>query len=68
VRHVHGHIVIGARGEGVLVRAGTREPLALHDVAYIAPLEAHQLLNETSEPFGFFCIVDHARDRPTPAD
>lgn len=66
-RHVHGHIVIGARGEGVLVRAGTREPLALHDVAYIAPLEPHQLRNETSAPFGFFCIVDHARDRPMPA-
>lgn len=63
-RHVHGHIVIGARGEGVLLRAGQRVPLKLNDVAYIAPLEAHQLRNETAAPFGFFCIVDHYRDRP----
>lgn len=66
-RHVHGHIVIGARGEGVLLRAGERAPLKVNDVAFIAPLEAHQLLNETDQPFGFFCIVDHVRDRPMSA-
>src|SRR5690606_35975578 len=46
-RHVHGHIVIGARGEGVLVRGQERSPLALHDEAYIAPLVPHQLRNES---------------------
>ena len=64
-KHVHTHIVIGARGRGVLVVEGRRETLAPMDVAWIGPLETHQLRNESSEPFGFFCIVDHDRDRPT---
>ena len=65
-KHVHTHIVIGARGRGVLVLGSGRETLAPMDVACIGPLEAHQLRNESSEPFGFFCIVDHDRDRPMP--
>ena len=63
-KHLHTHIVIGARGRGVLVLGSRRETLAPMDVACIGPLEAHQLRNESSEPFGFFCIVDHDRDRP----
>lgn len=63
-KHLHAHMVIGARGRGVLVLGGRRETLAPMDVACIGPLEAHQLRNESSEPFGFFCIVDHDRDRP----
>ena len=62
--HVHTHIVIGARGRGVLVLGASRETLTPMDVACIGPLEAHQFRNESSEPFGFFCIVDHDRDRP----
>ena len=62
-RHVHTHIVIGARGEGVL-RVGDRDmPLCPLDVAMVGPLETHQLSNRTGAPFGFFCIVDHERDR-----
>jgi len=67
-RHVHGHIVIGARGTGVLMRGETRQTLAVNDVAFIAALENHQLRNETDHPFGFFCIVDHRRDRPMAGD
>ena len=63
-KHLHTHIVIGARGRGVLVLGSRRETLVPMDVACIGPLEAHQLRNESSEPFGFFCIVDHDRDRP----
>ena len=63
-KHLHTHIVIGARGRGVLVLGSRREALAPMDVACIGPLEAHQLRNESPEPFGFFCIVDHDRDRP----
>ena len=48
----------------MLVLGGRRETLAPMDVACIGPLEAHQLRNESDEPFGFFCIVDHDRDRP----
>ena len=63
-RHLHAHIVIGARGRGVLVLGERRETLSPMDVACIGPLESHQLRNESSEPFGFFCIVDRDRDRP----
>ena len=63
-KHLHAHIVIGARGHGVLVVEGRRETLAPMDIACIGPLETHRLHNESAEPFGFFCIVDHDRDRP----
>ena len=63
-KHLHTHIVIGARGRGVLVLGSHRETLSPMDIACIGPLEAHQLRNESSEPFGFFCIVEHDRDRP----
>ena len=63
-KHLHTHVVIGARGRGMLVLGTRRETLSPMDVACIGPLEAHQLRNESSEPFGFFCIVDHERDRP----
>ena len=67
-KHLHTHVVIGARGEGVLVLGGRRMPLRHLDVACVGPLEAHQLRNETEEPFGFFCVVDHDRDRPQRAE
>ena len=67
-RHVHTHVVIGARGEGVLLLGDRRMPLRQLDVACVGPLEAHQLRNETAEPFGFFCVVDHDRDRPMRAE
>ena len=66
-RHVHAHIIIGARGEGRLVTESRDVVLKRQDVAFVPPLQTHQLRNETSEPFGFFCIVDHHRDRPMPA-
>lgn len=63
-KHVHTHVVIGTRGEGVLISGERRIVLRPHDVAYVPPLRVHQLKNETDEPFGFFCIVDRNRDRP----
>ena len=63
-QHLHAHVVIGARGEGVLRLGDRRLPLRRLDVACVGPLEAHQLRNETAEPFGFFCVVEHDRDRP----
>ena len=65
-RHVHAHIIIGARGEGRLVTGSRDVVLKRQDVAFVPPLQAHQLRNESTEPFGFFCIVDHHRDRPIP--
>ena len=63
-RHVHTHVVIGARGAGTLVSGETQIAVKPFDVAYVPPLKVHQLRNESTEPFGFFCIVDHDRDRP----
>ncbi|MCY4454426.1 MAG: RuBisCO large subunit C-terminal-like domain-containing protein [Immundisolibacterales bacterium] len=66
-RHVHPHIIIGARGEGRLVTEDREVVVKPNDVAFLPPLATHQLRNETGEPFGFYCIVDHDRDRPLPA-
>ncbi len=63
-KHLHTHIVIAARGTGVLTMGNQRIVLEPMDVVYLQPLEVHQLHNETPEPFGFLCIVDHERDRP----
>jgi ribulose-bisphosphate carboxylase large chain len=63
-RHTHTHTLIGVRGEGVIVDEGARHALRPFDVAYVDQRHAHQLRNEGTEPFGFFCIVDRKRDRP----
>ena len=63
-KHLHTHIVIGARGTGLLTMGNRRIVVEPMDVVYLQPLEVHQLHNETREPFGFLCIVDHERDRP----
>jgi ribulose-bisphosphate carboxylase large chain len=64
-KHRHTHVIICIRGSGTLVLGERRVALEPFDVAYIEPFKVHQLRNERSEPFGFFCLVDHARDRPT---
>ncbi len=66
-RHLHTHLIIAARGTGVLVVGDERCELNANDVAYVEPLEPHQLRNESDQPFGFYCVVDHERDRPMPA-
>ena len=68
-KHLHTHTIIGVRGNGVLrITKANGDPETLpilpHDVAYVAPLAVHQLHNQGSEPFGFFCVVDHDRDVP----
>lgn len=67
-KHAHTHAIIAARGAGVLIVGEKRYDLRPLDIAHVPPLAAHQLRNETADqPFGFFCIVDHERDRPRPA-
>ena len=63
-KHLHEHVVIGVRGEGVMVKGGQEFTIAPNDIAYVRPLEVHQLQNRGGKPFGFYCIVDHHRDRP----
>ena len=63
-KHLHTHTIICACGHGALTAGEQTILLKPLDVVYVPPLEVHQLRNESSEPFGFFCIVDHERDRP----
>lgn len=63
-KHLHTHVIIGARGCGRLTSDDSALTVNPMDVAYVPPLRAHQLSNPGDEPFGFFCIVDHERDRP----
>jgi ribulose-bisphosphate carboxylase large chain len=63
-KHLHTHVILCVRGCGVLISDQSRTELKLFDIAYIGPLEVHQLRNETTEAFGFFCVVDRERDRP----
>ncbi len=63
-KHNHTHTVICVRGSGVLKLTDKEVPLAYMDIAYVEPMQVHQLCNNSDQPFGFFCIVDHDRDRP----
>ncbi|MBF0553157.1 MAG: cupin domain-containing protein, partial [Nitrospirae bacterium] len=64
-KHVHVHVIICVRGTGTLICDGSRYTLRPFDVAYVPPLHIHQLRNDGTEgPFGFFCIVNHLRDKP----
>jgi ribulose-bisphosphate carboxylase large chain len=63
-KHLHEHVIIGVRGRGVLVKEMEEFEIKVHDVAYVGRHQKHQLRNRGIEPFGFFCIVDHERDRP----
>jgi ribulose-bisphosphate carboxylase large chain len=63
-KHRHTHVIICVRGGGTLLLGERQVALQPFDVAYVEPFEVHQLRNERPEPFGFFCLVDHVRDRP----
>lgn len=63
-KHAHTHVIICIRGEGELHLEGESLKLKKNDIAYIAPNQVHQLRNSGTTPFGFFCLVDHERDRP----
>ncbi|MCG6551165.1 MAG: RuBisCO large subunit C-terminal-like domain-containing protein [Candidatus Magnetominusculus sp. LBB02] len=64
-KHVHVHVIICVRGKGTLHCNGIAYTLRPLDVAYVPPLHVHQLSNDGKDgPFGFFCIVNHLRDKP----
>jgi len=70
-KHEHEHVVIVKRGLGYAIIEDTLTEIAPNDVVYVAPLELHQFVNRGSEPFGFYCVVDAARDisqEPTDED
>ncbi len=65
-KHQHAHAVICARGRGLAVVGNEVRPMNLMDAVYVSPMTPHQFVNDSDEPFGFFCIVDADRDRPQP--
>ncbi|MGA1795281.1 MAG: RuBisCO large subunit C-terminal-like domain-containing protein [bacterium] len=65
-RHEHIHLVIGARGRGEVRIADRWHTIFPHDIARIPRDSPHQLRNRGASIFGFYCIVDHVRDRPEP--
>jgi len=66
-RHEHAHCVVVLRGRGQVLLDCSLLELGLGDVLYVAPQDSHQLRNDQGvEPFGFLCVVDAHRDRPTP--
>lgn len=70
-KHEHEHFVIVKRGSGYAIIEDTLTEIAANDVVYVGPLELHQFVNRGEEPFGFYCIVDAARDysqEPSPDD
>ncbi len=65
-RHAHEHVVVVLRGRGQVRLGGDLHALAFGDTVYVAPGEVHQLRNTSpDEPFGFLCVVDAVRDRPS---
>jgi mannose-6-phosphate isomerase-like protein (cupin superfamily) len=61
-KHEHEHYVIVGRGIGHAIVGETVREVREHDVVYIGPLEPHQFVNRSEEPFGFFCFVSAVRD------
>ena len=63
-KHVHEHVIIAARGNGILIKGNERFIMEPNNIAYVGPLEPHQFRIESESAFGFFSIVDHDLDKP----
>ena len=63
-KHQHEHCVIVMRGNGMVLLDGIWQTLGYGDVVHVAPMVAHQFLNQSEQPFGILCVVDKDRDRP----
>lgn len=63
-KHMHTHVIIGARGQGEIIINDTMYSIHVNDIVYIKPMAVHQLKAGDKEVFGFYCIVDRVRDKP----
>ncbi len=66
-RHRHEHVIIGVHGRGAVKLDDETLCIGTNDIAYVKPMQAHQVVNEGDQDFGFYCIVDHRRDKPREA-
>lgn len=64
-KHRHEHVVVCVRGKGKVLTGKKIHPMTFMDMIYIAPDTPHQLKNPFKGPFGFFCIVNANRDKPS---
>ncbi|MEE8141663.1 MAG: cupin domain-containing protein [Planctomycetota bacterium] len=69
-KHEHEHVVIPLRGRGEAQFGCTIYKVGPGDVVYVSPHDPHQFRNpaESTEPFGFLCIVNAERDTPQLVD
>lgn len=63
--HQHIHLVVILRGEGEVLIGDTIHHTRENDVLVIPSQTWHQFRATTGNPFGFLCIVNTDRDRPT---
>ena len=63
-KHLHTHVIIGARGSGQIIINDLAYAIGVNDVVYVRPMVVHQLIAGAKEDFGFYCIVDRVRDNP----
>lgn len=64
-RHEHVHVIVCLRGRGRVELGADGHDVGFGDIVYVAPNDPHRFLNPTDAPFGFVCVVDQERDRPT---
>lgn len=63
-RHEHVHGVMILRGHGACLVGRTVRAVGPQDLIEIPPSTWHQFRATESEPLGFLCMVNAARDRP----
>jgi ribulose-bisphosphate carboxylase large chain len=69
-KHEHEHVVIPLRGVGEAQAGCYIWKVTVGDVVYVSPADPHQFRcpEDATEPFGFLCMVNSERDKPTPVD
>jgi quercetin dioxygenase-like cupin family protein len=69
-KHEHEHVVIPMRGKGEAQAGCYIWNVGPGDVVYVSPSDPHQFRcpADAKEPFGFLCMVNAERDKPTSVD
>jgi quercetin dioxygenase-like cupin family protein len=63
-RHEHMHAVLILRGSGRCLVGRKVLPLTVCDLVSVPAMTWHQFRATASEPLGFLCMVNSARDKP----